>query len=219
MDRIIRSSLLGTALALACAGAATAQDKGTAKKLYCWDQNGQRICSDTLPPDAVNHAREEFNAKSGMRSATVDRALTPQERAAQAAAQAQQQLDTAAEQTRKRTEQAMLTSYASEDDLRRVFNERTAILDNNVQTALYNVNSLRDGLVTQLQKAGDQELAGHKVPDKLAADIAARHQELLDQQRLLAGFQAQRAALDVEIEQTLQRYRELKGTTAVATAP
>ena len=36
-----------------------------AKKLYCWNENGQRVCSDALPADAVNVARDEISAASG----------------------------------------------------------------------------------------------------------------------------------------------------------
>ncbi len=58
------------------AAPAGAQDRPAAKKLYCWNQNGARVCSDTLPPEAVNQARDEFNVKSGMRSAEVQRAMS-----------------------------------------------------------------------------------------------------------------------------------------------
>lgn len=186
----------------------------TPKKLYCWDQNGQRVCSDTLPSDAVNRARDEINASSGTRSAAIDRALNAEERASAAAEAAQQQADLAAEQTRKRTEQAMLTTFQSEADLRRVFEERTSLIDNNVQTARYNVTSLRDGLITLLREAGNRELAGQKVADKLANDIQARHRELLWQQRLQASFERQRAELDGEIDQIIERYRVLKAPRA-----
>lgn len=201
-----------TAVGLCLLGALSqpAQAQG-AKKLYCWDQNGQRICSDTLPQEAVNQARQEFNAASGTRGAEVQRALNAEERAAAMAAEAQQRLDAAAEQTRKRTEQAMLTSYQSEDDLRRVFGERSGIIDNNIKTARFNVDSLRDGLVLLLRAAGDRELAGQKVADKLAGDIRQRHAELLWQKRLQASFERQRLDLDAEIEQTIERYRVLKG--------
>ena len=130
----------------------------------------------------------------------------------------QRKLDQAAEETRQRTEQAMLVTYENEDDLRRVFTERTGILDNNVQTASYNVASLRDALVTLLSSAGDRELAGQPVLPKQTEDIRLRHTELVAQQRLQASFIAQRLALDTEIEETLQRYRVLKGT-AVANDP
>lgn len=199
---------------------ALAQNKpaDTGKKLYCWDEGGRRICSDTLPPEAVNSAREEFNARSGTRSAEVQRALTPEERADAALAAAQAQVDAAAVETRKRTEQAMLATYGSEDALRRVFNERTAIVDNNIKTAAFNVTSLREALAAQLASAGNKELSGQKVPDKQAQDIRQRHVELLAQLRLQAAFEQQRRTLDVEIAETLARYRELKGISAPAEA-
>jgi hypothetical protein len=219
-----RCAVLAAAL-LAASAPALAQKKGAHaapaanKKLYCWDQNGQRICSDALPQDAVNQARDEFNAKSGLRSAEIGRAQTLDERNAAAAAAAQQRLDAAADETRKRTEQAMLTSYQSEDDLRRVFGERASIIDNNIKTARYNVVSLREGLASMLRDAGQRELAGQKIPDKLSDGIRERHQELQWQQRLQTGFEQQRRDLDGEIDQTLQRYRDLKGVGAATPAP
>jgi len=203
-------ALLALALLATPALAQNKPDPG--KKLYCWDEGGRRICSDTLPSEAVNNAREEFNARSGMRSAEVQRALTAEERADQALAAAQAQVEAAAAETRQRTEQAMLATYGSEDALRRVFNERAAIVDNNIKTANYNVASLREALATRLSSAGDRELAGQKVADKQAEDIRQRHNELLAQLRLQAAFEQQRTALDVEIAETLARYRELKGT-------
>ncbi len=216
------TAVAGMLLALAALAApALAQNKSadTGKKLYCWDNaRGERTCSDTLPPEAVNSARQEFNARSGLRGAEVQRALTAEERADAELTQAQAQVDAAAAETRKRTEQAMLSTYGSEDALRRVFNERAAIVDNNIKTAIYNVGSLREALATQLSVAGDRELAGQKVADKQAGDIRQRHTELLAQLRLQAAFEQQRKALDVEIAETLARYRELKGIAAPADA-
>jgi hypothetical protein len=213
MTNRFRMATLGVIMLASMAhAAAPAQNSqaGSNKKLYCWNQNGQRICSDTLPPEAVNQARDEFNAKSGLRSAEIERALSADERAAAAAVEAQHRADEAAQQTRKRTDQAMLMSYQTEDDLRRVFSERTNIIDNNVRTARYNVTSLREGLVTLLRSAGERELAGQKINDKLAGNIRQRHTELVGQQRLQASFEQQRRDLDGEIDNTLQRYRALK---------
>ncbi|MCC5069717.1 hypothetical protein [Xanthomonas campestris] len=212
-----RLALLAAVAAAVVAAPGVAQDKPAAKKLYCWNQNGARVCSDTLPPEAVNQARDEFNVKSGMRSAEVQRAMSSDERAAAAASEQQRQADLAAEQMRKRTDQAMLMSYQSEDDLRRVFNERIAIVDNNIHTARFNVTSLREGLASMLRAAGDRELAGQAVADKLAGDIQQRHRELVAQLRLQGSFEQQRTALDGEITDILQRYRAMKGAQDTAT--
>ncbi|RZA29876.1 MAG: hypothetical protein EOP92_36085 [Lysobacteraceae bacterium] len=192
-------------------GALAQKPDAPAKKLYCWNENGQRVCSDALPAEAVNRARDEISAKSGLRTGGVDRALTEEERALAASDEQQRQVDQAAADTRRRTDQAMLSSYQSEDDLRRVFNERTSIVDNSIRTARYNVASLREGLVSLLQTASDQELAGRPVAPKVAASIGGRHRELIRQRQLQASFERQRVELDAEIVDILRRYRELKG--------
>ena len=204
-------AIVAASLLLALPASLLAQSSTPDKKLYCWNEGKERICSDALPADAVNNAREEFSAKSGVRNAQVQRALTDEERAAASTAAAQAQLDEMAAQTRQRTEQAMLTTYGSEDALRKVFNERQEVLDNNLNTARYNVTSLRDPLVTLLATAGDRELAGGKVTDKQAEAISQRHAQLQAQQRLQASFEQQQVTLKTEIEASLQRYRELKG--------
>ena len=216
-------ALVAAGLALAALPAA-AQDKPAAKKLYCWDENGQRKCADSLPPEAMAAAREEISVSSGMRTGEVQRALTEEERAAQAVAEAQRRAEALAEESRRRTEQAMLTSFQNEDELRRVFAERVNLVDNSIQTARYNVTSLREGLVTLLRTAGERELGGKPVPDKLAGDIRARHAQLRYHTALQASFERQRAELDTEIEQIMQRYRELTSgapgpRTAAAAVP
>lgn len=190
---------------------ALAQDKAPAKKLFCWQEKGQRVCSDALPAEAVNAAREEISATSGLRTGGVERAMTEDERSQAAIEVQQRQMDAAAAETRRRTDAAMLLSYRDENDLRRVFNERIAIVDNNVRTASYNTVSLREGLVSLLQTAGNQELAGRPVAAELAANIRQRHAELVRTRRLQHSFETQRAELDVEITDIMQRYRAMKG--------
>ena len=203
----VNTTMLGSVLVALAAGLAlpvAAQDKGgTGKKLYCWTQNGQRTCADSLPPEAMAAAREEISVSSGMRTGEVQRALTDEERAAQAEAEAL-----------RRTDQAMLTSFQTEDELRRVFTERVGLVDNSIATARYNVTSLREGLVTLLRVAGERELSGRPVPEKTATDIRVRHAQLRYHAALERSFERQRAELDVEIEDILQRFRVLKANDA-----
>jgi hypothetical protein len=214
---IVRTSLVVASMLLVASPVAVGQGKGKQggapvnKKLFCWEEKGQRVCSDALPADAVNAAREEISATSGLRTGGLGRAMTEEERAQAAIESQQRQMDAAAAETRRRTDAAMLLSYRDESDLRRVFNERIAIVDNNVRTARYNTVSLREGLVSLLQTAGNQELAGRPVAAELAANIRQRHAELVRTRRLQQSFETQRAALDVEITDTLQRYRAMKG--------
>ena len=58
------------------------------------------------------------------------------------------------------------------------------------------------------------------MPDKQTQEISQRHAELLAQLRLQSAFEQQRGALEVEINETLARYRVLKGITpATDSAP
>ena len=217
----VRTSLALSAVLLALAPTVLAQGKNNPstpanKKLFCWEEKGQRVCSDALPADVVNAARDEISATSGLRTGGVGRAMSEEERAQAAIAAQQKMIDDAASEMRRRTDAAMLMPYRSEEELRRVFNERTAIVDNNVRTARYNAVSLREGLVSLLQTAGDQELAGRPIRADMSATIHQRHAELLRTRRLQQSFEAQRAQLDVEITDILQRYRNMKGITAEA---
>ena len=196
------------AMSMLLSPAAMAQGSATpAKKLYCWNENGQRVCSDALPADAVNRARDEISVKSGLRTAEVERALTDEERA-----------QAAEEEVQRKVDQAMLASYETEEALNRVFNERISIVDNSIRTARYNVTSLREGLVSLLQTAGDRELSSKPVNAELAANISKRHRELVRQRQLQASFENQRAELDVEIADIIRRYRDLKAVAPPAAA-
>jgi len=181
------------------------------KMLHCWqDEKGTRVCSDSLPAEVVNKARSQVNL-SGITRAKIDRSLTPEEQAAAALDAARLEAEKAEAITRQRTDRAMLMTYASEDQLRRVFNERVGLADNNIQTASYNVLSLRDALSTQLLAVSGQELAGRPINEEKLDQIRAHHTELLAQLHLKTTFEAQRQALETEIEETLAYYRRLKG--------
>lgn len=208
--RILVARLLVAGIALALAGGAAAQEKTKAKKLYCWDDHGHKVCGDALPSEAAGTRREEFSVKSGRRVAEVAAALTPEERAAAAdaakAAAAQAESDAA----RQRREMAMAESYATEAELRKAFQERIDLLDETLKASELGVTGLRQSLVGLLRQAGELELAGKPVPVITANNIARQHAELRRRERILAQQRIDRAKLDDELGAVLRRYREIK---------
>lgn len=206
--------LTAARLAIACialllASSAIAQKK-PGKKLYCWNQGGQRICGDNLPPGATDLARTEISASSGRPTGEVARALTAEERAAAAAAAEQAEADAMVEAARQRRDMAMIESYATEADLRRAYNERITLLDGAIKASSMSVANLRNSLVSLLNQASSTELDGKPVPATSLASIRGQHAELLRQQRILARQRNDAAALDGELTQALERYRDLK---------
>ena len=212
-------ALFATTLLVALAGQAVAQ-KGDAasKKLFCWNENGRKVCGDALPSTAVNDARTEISARSGLATGRVDRALTDAERAAQALSAKQQADAIAAEEARKRRELAMVESYNSEDDLRRAYENRLSLSAGTLKASNMAVSGLRQSLLSLLRRAGENELSGRPVPKPLADSIASQHEALARQQRMLVQQEAEAGQIKGEFANALARYRELKSAAAAKAA-
>lgn len=190
--------------------AAAQRGDAPAKKLYCWIESGRKICGDALPANAVDAARTEISARSGLPTGRLDRALSPDERAeAAVAAEAEREAAIMAE-AQQRRELAMVESYASEAELRRAYEHRLSLSEGTLKASQMAVNGLRQSLLSLLRRAGEAELAGRPVVKPLADNIRRQHAELLRQQRLLAVQQRDAAAIAGEFADTLARYRELK---------
>ncbi len=188
---------------------ATAQSAGS-KKLYCWNENGRKVCGDALPADAVNNARTEISSQSGLTTGQVARALTAEEKAAAAAQAAANAQQAAVAEAAARRDFAMAQSYETEDELRRAFEERILLLDETVKSSQLGVAGLRQSLMSLLRQAGEQELAGTPVRPALADSIRGQHAELMRQQGLLVQQQKQRNEIEGEFNTALERYRALK---------
>jgi septal ring factor EnvC (AmiA/AmiB activator) len=83
-----------------------------------------------------------------------------------------------------------------------------------VESTDVSIKSLRENLMTLLSQASDTELDGRRVVDERSKTIRALHAEKLKQQSLQATRRADLAALNAEFARMLNRYRELRGTTA-----
>ena len=211
---------LTAALLLATAPLALAQKtEAPAKKVYCWTEGGRKVCGDALPATAVDSARTEINASSGMATARIDRALTPAERAAAEAAARSEQEEQAAAEAEMRRFMAMVHSFDTEDALRRAFDNRIALNRDSIKTAQMGIAGVRAMLVDLLRRAGEAELAQRPVPKKLADDIRSQHAQLIQQQATLARLQRNGAAIRAQLDEAVTRYRELSRPKAAALLP
>ncbi|MDQ3038929.1 MAG: hypothetical protein M3Q51_07550 [Pseudomonadota bacterium] len=215
-----RNQLILTATVLvfgACLGS-NVQAQSKQKKVYCWNENGSKICSDALPAAASNAARTEISAKSGLATGQVGRALSDSERADAVANAAATRRDDENAANRSRRDLAMVESYMTEADLRRAYGKRISLLDETLKASQLGLTSLRLSLITLLRQAGDWELDKKPVPKRLAASILKQHGELLRQQQILANQEQDRSSLDAELTDAVARYRALKNTGAAPPA-
>lgn len=215
---MIRKSLcLVVVLAVLAAGVANAQNK-SGPKLYRWvDKQGKVHYDDALPPEAVDQARREFSAKTGTVTGTVDRALTPEERAQQAAALLAAAEAAAGANEQKRQEEIMMASYETEADMRRAYGERIALLTLTLESTEISIKSLRENLATILAQASDTELENRRVVEDRVGDIRELHAEKIKQQAFQVNRRAELESLNAEFARMLNRYRELRGASATPT--
>ena len=204
---------LTCALLLAVPACVLAQAKGEGKKVYCWNENGHKICGDALPADAVDSARVEISARTGMAVRVVDRALTDEERLAASDAQHQAALAADSLAAEKRRDLAMVESYATETDLRRAYGERIVLVEESLKTSRLGIVNLRQSLLSLLRQAANLELQSQPVRKPLADNIARQHGDLLRQQGILQQQLGDRASLGSDLEEALERYRALKSTS------
>lgn len=214
---MIRSLLsLAVISAVFAAGIAGAQDKP--KKLYRWvDKNGQVQFSDALPPEAVDQARTEINASSGLATANVERALTAEERAARHKLDTEQALAQKQATQARQTEEAMIASFETEEDLKRSFQVRISQLQQTLNAIEAGIGSQRASLTSLLADASEAELGGQTVNPRQAATIRELHTELVKHQQLLVLKQGELVDLDGELLRLIERFRELKEPASAAT--
>lgn len=210
MNKII--PLLATAVLLALTPLALAQQAAPAKKVFCWDAGGRRVCSDAIPASAVNAPRTEISVRSGMKTAEFPRAPTAAERAEAEARERADAMTAAAEHDLLRRDRAMADSYASEVELRRAFQHRITLLDETVKASQLGIKGIRQSLLSLLRQASETELGDKPVASHLSGTIHTRHHELLRQQDLLGQQRQDRAEIESQFQAALLRYREMKAT-------
>jgi hypothetical protein len=205
--------------AVAVSGVAEAQTPPP-KKLYRWvDKDGKVQFSDSLPPEAIDQARTELNPTSGRVVADVGRALTAEEQAAADAAAALEAERAAEAERVRKTEEAMVASFESEEDLRKSVQERISLLQETLNSIEAGIASQRASLTTLLALASETELGGKPVPPKQIDTIRQLHREIGQQQQMLVVKQGELVDADRELEHMLRRYRELKAAQSGDPAP
>lgn len=210
----LRRVAMAIAIGAACLTAQSHAQDTAAKKLYCWNEGGRKVCSDALPPSAVDRQRVEINQTSGTAVREVSRALTDAEReqAALAAKAAESEND------RLRKELAMVHTFATEADLERSFRNRFDLLDESLKGSALSAKNLRHSLLNLLEQANDNELQNKPVDKRTIEKIRTQQQELRQLQALERRQTQERAELDLQFQAALQRYRELKKAMAEAAA-
>jgi hypothetical protein len=185
----------------------------SAKMYCCTDNAGHRVCGDTMPAQCEDRAYKELGAK-GVRS--VEAPMTAEQKAQRDAEIARKVEADRLAAERKRKDQALLNTYASEKDIDALRDH--AIAD--IQILVKEVQDKYDRAAkrkTQLDK--ELEFYAKKpVPATLKSQIAENNVELQAQQKALDDKQKDIEAARAKFEEDRKRFRELTGTAAPGAA-
>lgn len=195
------------AVLLCLSGALFVAPTADAGPLFKWvDDKGVVHYSERLPTEATGKAAAQLNRQG----AVIKRhaaALTPEQIAArEEEARLKQEADKRArEETRKN--EALLKTYASEQDIddareRALANNRDAI--KNAQHNVTQAEARQKDLARQAAALKDKRL-----PTKLQRDIDSNEVELRDQRALLEAKQRDAAAITHRYDEDKRRYDEL----------
>ena len=197
---------------LSCAHAAPPPVSG--KRVQCWtDDQGQRACGDSIPPQYAKQQREIFDAQGRIRE------IKPREKtAAEIAAEEQAARDKAeaALQAQKRRDydRFLLGTYNRDKDIERARDERLAILDGRsklIEKAL----SDNDRAIAQQQARVDNAGKDGKQPSTaLTRKLEDLKQTREANQRSLSELAAEKQKTTDKYAADLARFRELRGEPA-----
>lgn len=218
---VLSFAILAPAVADAQNRARSTAKPGTAqKKIYCWEQDGQRVCGDTLPPSASNAARTEMNARTGNVTRSVERSLTPQERAEaekllrEGAAKAQQQ------ETLTQQGHALLMSYGSEAALNLAFDERVEAVEASIKGAEKQKRDTQVVLADRLSNLANMELSGKSIPKVSRETVMRLREQVMEHDGIINGHLAHIARIESERQQSLTLYRTtLQNLSTSASTP
>ncbi|MDZ4116311.1 MAG: DUF4124 domain-containing protein [Xanthomonadaceae bacterium] len=203
-------------LAVILAAPAVQAQNNPAPKLYRWtDKDGKEHYTDSLPAEAVDAARAELNKASGSTVSKVERAMTDDERAQKAREAEAAAAAAKIEADRLQNDRTLLSSYSSESELQKTYSDRLILVEESVKSAQVGINSQRGSLASLLAHATDRELAGQAVDARTLENLGDAHRQLGEQKIVLQRREAERNALQNELDDLLARYRELKANPPV----
>jgi chromosome segregation ATPase len=181
-----------------------------AKKFHCWtDENGNRQCSDRLPPSEVNYRRESYNSQ-GIKVETTSAAKTKEEiaREAELAKRRAEQKRLADEQ--RKADQVLLRTFRSEDDIKMARDGKLTSIDVRIATTRGNIRRQKKRLAEMQFSAANMERSGKKASKNLKDQIKSIRQQIQSDYQHIIEQEQQKQQIREKYAADLARFRVMK---------
>ena len=210
---------IGALLVLVTAlGAASVhgQRRHEGARLYRWvDDKGVVHYGDSVPPEYANRDRSVLNGQ-GVRVGFEEGEITPEERAAIQAREAEAEAARAAKEEIARRDRMLLQTYLSVADIEDLRDRRIELLESQIKVTELYLNNLRKRLVgLQMEatafKPYTTDPNAPQIPENLALDISRTAASINLYEQRLSETRSNQAELRVSFNSDISRFRELKG--------
>lgn len=198
------------------ATAALAQPRQDNTRLYRWvDDKGVVHYGDSVPPEYANRDRNVLN-NQGVSVGFEEGEITPEERAALQAKEAEAAAARAAKEEVARRDRMLLQTYLSVADIEDLRDRRIELLESQIKVTELYLNNLRKRLVgLQAEASGFKPYTTNadapQIPENLALDISRTAASINLYEQRLSQTRSDQAALRVSFNNDISRFRELKG--------
>jgi len=212
-------SVFAIALSLGVAGGgAVAQQKGPG--IVCWkDKSGKTIgCGDKVPPEYQDNANKVLNQR-GITVKQTDPALTPEQKAAQAAEAEQKKIDAQKHMEEARHDRALLDSFTEvkEIDLKR--NRDIQQIEVNISAQQTNLKNVTDRQNETRGKMEAFKKDNKPVPAPIQEDFDRLELEKSKIQGQILQKRKEIVDRNQEYDAMKKRFLELKGGAQAPSAP
>ena len=173
----------------------------------CSDDGKQQRCGDVLPEACRNRAYVEYN-ESGFRVRTIARPLTEAEQAVRDIEDKKQRDLADAAALQQRSDQALLSTYADENDLNTARDRAVSELERSVKSAediLADLNKTKDKI-----NADTEFYKGKPLPQDMKQKIARNQAALSEQQTAIDAKKKELEDTKTKFDGFRKRLLELK---------
>ena len=191
---------------LLAAGAAWAEKPSI--KCYT-NEEGVRECGNVVPPEHAQQAIE-VKGKTGLTLQRQERAKTREELAAEAAAREEREKAAREAQAQAASDQILLQTYGSEDDIKMTRDSQIASLQSQVKLSEGRISKLDHQLDEMIAEAAAVQQQGKPIPENLSAGIEAMRLERANHRRFIDERGVEIKSIDEKAEADLARFRALR---------
>lgn len=197
------------ALGLALIAIATTVHAQSTPRIVCWtDDNGQRACGNTVPPQYASKERKLFNDR-GVVVETRAREATAAERQAAIEAQARAEADAEAAAKREAYDNFLIQTYPDVQALIDQRERRLSDLAGRRVLAEEALNETRKSSSELGERASKLQAAGKTVPDKLQQQINSFAAAEAEHEAALDALDEKQVELSNRYDSDISRFREL----------